>query len=213
MKRGNTNQNKFNNFLKKFWQIVWKDESFKGWIISLIFIFIVIKLILFPLLNLVTGTALPLAIVESCSMYHSDNILGNFDNWWNRHYSKYELLGIEKTEFEDFSFKKGFSKGDILFIMAKKPEKLEIGDIIVFNANQQNPIIHRIIDIKQEDEEYIFSTMGDNNNGQISFEKNIRENQIVGKAVFRIAPSLGWIKLIFYEHLKSQSDKGFCEER
>ncbi|MEK6833838.1 MAG: hypothetical protein AABY32_07380, partial [Nanoarchaeota archaeon] len=52
-------QSKIKKFLKKFWQIVWKDDSFKGWIISLVFIFIVIKFVFFPLLNLATGTSLP----------------------------------------------------------------------------------------------------------------------------------------------------------
>ena len=77
--------NKFKNFWKKFWFIVWKDNSLKGWIISILFLFIVIKFIFFPLLNLVTGTTLPLAIVESCSMHHKGNIFSNFDNWWERH--------------------------------------------------------------------------------------------------------------------------------
>jgi len=213
MKKKGDSKNKFKKFLNRSWEIIWKDDSFKGWVISLIFIFIVMKLILFPFLNLVTGTSLPLAIVESCSMYHSGNVLGNFDEWWERHDSKYGLLNIEKEEFENFDFKGGFSKGDILFIVKGKPEKLEIGDIIIFNANQKNPVIHRIINIKQEKGEYIFSTIGDNNNGQLTVEKEIKSEQLVGKAVFRLVPSVGWAKLLFYEHLRPQSEKGFCEEQ
>ena len=70
MEKEGERKGKFKRFLKKSWQIIWKDDSLKGWIISLIFIFVVIKFIFFPLLNLATGTSLPLAIVESCSMYH-----------------------------------------------------------------------------------------------------------------------------------------------
>jgi hypothetical protein len=207
-------ESKFKKFLKRFWEIVWKDDSFKGWLISLIFIFVVIKFIFFPLLNLATGTSLPLAIVESCSMYHSGNVFGNLDNWWERHDMKYSNLNINKAEFEDFTLKKGFSKGDIIFIMGAKPEKLKIGDVIIFDSNQKNPIIHRIIGIKQDlgSGKYIFSTMGDNNNGQLSIEQSISEDQIVGKAVFNIFPAVGWAKLIFYEHLKPEYEKGFCTE-
>lgn len=209
MSRGD---NKLKKFLKKSWEVIWKDDSFKGWIISLVFIFVVIKFIFFPLLNLATGTSLPLAIVESCSMYHSGNIFGNFDNWWDRYDSKYQEFNIDKEEFQDFPLKKGFSKGDIIFIIRARPEKLQVGDVIIFNSDQKNPIIHRIMEIKQEKGIYIFSTIGDNNDGQLSIEKQITEEQLVGKAVLNILPSIGWAKLIFYEHLRSPYERGFCNE-
>ena len=203
---------RFREFWKKFWFIVWKDDSLKGWIISNKFLFVVIKFIFFPLLSLATESALPLAIVESCSMYHNGNVFSSFDNWWERHDTKYSEFEIDLLEFEEFGFKRGFSKGDILFIVGKKPEKLNIGDTIIFDANQNNPIIHRIINIKEEDTGYTFSTIGDNNNGQLSFEKNISSEQIVGKAVFRVVPYLGWGKLIFFEGKRPISEKGSCHE-
>lgn len=205
-------KNKSRQFLKKFWFIVWKDESPKGWIISMIFLFVIIKFVFFPLLSLTTGTSLPLAIVESCSMYHNGNVFSNYENWWNKHETKYAQVEINKKEFGDFSFRRGFSKGDILFIIKAKPEKLEIGDIIIFEGGKKNPIIHRIIEINKETNEFVFSTMGDNNNGQLPVEKEIKEDQLMGKAVFRITPSLGWVKLIFYEKLRPEYERGFCEE-
>ena len=208
----NNFKEKFENFWTKFWFIVWKDNSLKGWIISLVFLFVVIKFIFFPVMSLATGTSLPMAIVESCSMYHKGNVFSNFDNWWDRHDNKYVELTIDKSEFQDFNFRRGFSKGDILFIVRAKPEKLEVGDIIIFNAEQQNPVIHRIINIKINEGEYLFSTIGDNNNGQLNFENNITEEQLVGKAVFRITPSLGWAKLIFFERSRISSERGFCDE-
>ncbi len=210
----NPKENKLKKFLKKFWWIVWKDDSFKGWIISLIFIFVVIKLIFFPILNLVTGTSLPLAIVESCSMYHQGDLFGSYNNWFERHESKYNEFDITQNEFKSFNMKKGFNKGDILFIIGAKPEKIKIGNIIIFNAGTQNPIIHRVIDIREDSEtgKLIFSTIGDNNYGQLSVEKNISEDQVVGKATLRIAPLIGWGKLIFFEHKRSQYEKGFCHE-
>jgi hypothetical protein len=207
--------NKFIEFLQKFWFIVWKDDSFRGWILSLLFIFIVIKFIFFPLLNLVTGTTLPLAIVESCSMYHDRNMFSEFDDWWFNHQNKYGEFGVTMNTFENANFKNGFTKGDILFIVGKKPEKIEIGDVIIFNGNERNPIIHRIMTVEQDPitQKYIFSTVGDNNNGQLIVEKNISEDQIVGKAVVRIAPYIGWGKLVFYEYKRPITDRGGCEER
>lgn len=199
-------------YLKKFWWLLWKDDSLKGWFFSVIFLVVFIMLIFFPLLRLATGTALPLAIVESCSMYHEGNILSNFDSWYEKHDSKYAEYIINNLDFQEFPFKNGFTKGDILFIIRANPDKLKQGDVIIFNSGlNKNPIIHRIIKI-EEGEERSFATLGDNNNGQLSFEKDIQESQLVGKAVFRIAPYLGWTKLVFFERNRLLSERGFCDE-
>ena len=71
---------KLKKLWKDIWFLLWKDDSLKGWLLSVLVIFIFIKFIFFPTLSLVTGTVLPLAIVESCSMYHQGNILSNYDN-------------------------------------------------------------------------------------------------------------------------------------
>ena len=206
---------------KKFWFLLWKDNSIKGWLFSMVFLFVFIKFVFFPVLNLVTGTTLPLAIVESCSMYHQGNVFSNFDDWFVRHTPKYSELDITKSEFQNFIFKRGFSKGDILFIVGANPDKLKVGDIIAFKSGTKNtPVIHRIIEIKEEDGKRIFTTIGDNNakvlvpsnNLAGVDETSIQESQIVGKAVFRIAPALGWVKLVFFEFSKPVSERGFCKE-
>lgn len=199
---------------KKFWFILWKDDSFKGWIFSILFIFVFIKFLFFPILSLATGTSLPLAIVESCSMYHQGNLFSNFDNWFDNHEEKYSELTINQLDFQEFKLKNGFNKGDILFITGANPKNLEVGDIIIFSANQATPIIHRIINIQElSNGERTFSTIGDNNNGQLSFETNIPENRILGKASFKLAPYAGWIKLVFYDWRKPVQERGFCDER
>ncbi len=197
----------------KFWYLLWSDNSLKGWIFSIVFIFIFIKFIFFPGLILITGTPLPLAIVESCSMYHEDNLFTNFDSWWERHDDKYSEFIINELDFRDFTLKNGFTKGDILFVIGTDTDKLEEGDVIIFNANQQNPIIHRIVEIKEANGKKVFSTVGDNNERQLTFEKNVYEEQIIGKAVLRVAPYFGWIKLMFYEAQKPKEQRGFCDER
>jgi signal peptidase I len=198
---------------RAFWHLLWKDNSPKGWIFSIVFLFVFIKFIFFPLLNLATGTILPLAIVESCSMYHEGNLLSNFNNWFSQHQTKYAEYGnINQTEFNNFIFKKGLNKGDILFIIGVKPKDLKVGDVIIFNAGQSNPIIHRIISIQKTEDSYTFSTIGDNNNAQLSFEKSITENEIIGKPIAKIGPYIGWIKLIFYEGSKPASERGLCTQ-
>lgn len=193
---------KLKNFFKKAWFVLWKDDSLKGWIISIVFIFIMLKFVFFPLLSLASGTSLPLAIVESCSMYHQGNLFSNSDSWWENHKGKYEQFGINDEEFKNFGFKKGFNKGDILFITRANPDELKVGDTIIFNAGSNNPIIHRIVKIEETTQGKIFSTMGDNNLVQLKSplllidETNIREAQLVGKARFRIMPYIGWIKLV-----------------
>ncbi|MBL7059146.1 hypothetical protein ISS08_01720 [Candidatus Pacearchaeota archaeon] len=84
---------------------------------------------------------------------------------------------------------------------------------MIFKVDRTNPIIHRVIEVRNIREEYFYSTIGDNNNGQLTFEKDISSDQLVGKAVFRIAPYMGWSKLIFYEFQRHESDRGFCSER
>ena len=206
---------------KKFWFLLWEDNSIKGWLFSLIILFIFIKFIFFPFLNFTTGTTLPLAIVESCSMYHQGNFFSNFDDWFGRHTTKYSGINISKTDFQNFIFRNGFTKGDILFIVKADPEKLKIGDIIAFNAGTGGtPVIHRIVKITEENGQKIFSTMGDNNAKMLIPSNNlggvdetqITSQQLVGKAVFRVVPWFGWVKLIFYEGLKPESERGFCRE-
>ena len=145
-------------------------------------------------------------------MYHYGNLFSNNDEWFDKHEDKYSEFEIDKEKFKDFWFKKGLNKGDILFVIGTKAEKIELGNVVIFNAAQANPIIHRIIDIREEKGEIVFSTIGDNNNGQLQFEKRISSNQIVGKPILKFAPYVGWIKLIFFEKTRSNSEKGFCEE-
>jgi len=215
------NGEKIKRGFKKFWFLLWRDNSFKGWIFSLVFLFVFVKFIFFPVLSFVTGTPLPLAIVESCSMYHQDSLFSGFDSWFDRHESKYEEINIIKEDFQGFTLRRGFNKGDILFIIGANPEKLKTGDVILFNSqNKKNPVIHRIIKIEEKDGEKIFTTMGDNNNQILTPENNmagidereIKKEQLVGKAVFRVVPWFGWVKLIFFEYSRPESERGFCEE-
>lgn len=187
------------NALQKFWEFLKKD-SFASWIVSLILIFIIIKFILFPVISLISGTSLPLVIVESCSMHHN----ANFDSWWNQNGAWYEKINLSKSEFSEFTMKNGFTKGDV--ILVSSPKRIKQGDIIIFTAGTRYPIIHRIIS------ENPLETKGDNNLEQLIIEKNISKEVVLGKAVGKI-PFVGWVKLIFFEPFKKKGDRGFCQSQ
>jgi len=184
----------------KTWHFLWHENSLASWVVSLILAFIIVKFIFFPLISLAFGTSLPLVIVESESMHHPGflgNIAGTrgyFNRWWDEKGAWYEEEGLNKSKFESWNLKNGLEMGDI--VLVTRASNLKIGDVIIFNANQNHPIIHRIIDIKKKESGTYYSTKGDNNPGQLSIEKEIHESQIVGKAIFRV-PKLGWVKLGF----------------
>lgn len=183
--------------IKKFWNWLWKSNSILSWIVLFILIFIFVKFIFFPFFSLILNTKMPFVIVESYSMQHCYGIKKNplihcnFNEYWLNYGYFYENIGINKTNFSNFKFKDGLDAGDIVVLKGEKDYK--VGDIIVFIANNK-PIIHRII--KKRCEDYcIYETKGDNNNGQLEFEKNITKQYIIGKAIF-VIPKLGWIKLL-----------------
>jgi signal peptidase I len=187
---------KFKRVSKKTWAFL-KEDSWKSLIVNLILAFLIIKFILFPVLSLLTGTALPLVIVESCSMYHSTNLSDVINN---QIYSNY---GISLNDTQDWKFKSGINKGDVIFVLA--PKNLKVGDVIVFNGGAANPIIHRIILIENGK----ITTKGDHNSGLLAQEQGILQEQIIGKAAGRM-PSIGWAKLIFYDVRKPQGERGLC---
>jgi len=184
------------NFLKQFWKYLQKD-TWDSWIVSVILLVLIIKLIIFPILGLVTGTSLPIVIVESCSMYHE----AKFDTWWEANQEWYKTRDINKTDFEEYAFKNGLNKGDIIFVVGAKEYKK--GDIIIFNAGTEHPLIHRIVTTEP------ISTKGDHNTNQLIYDKNISKEDIIGKSILKL-PLMGWIKLIFFEPFRPESQKGFC---
>ncbi len=187
----------FTEQVKRAWHFL-NEDTWQSWLVSCILIILLIKFVLFPGLALVTGTALPVVVVESCSMNHA----GNFDSWWSANGVWYEGQGFTKNEFAQFTLKNGFTKGDIIFVTSAK--EATIGDIIIFTAPTHYPVIHRVISLNP------IQTKGDNNPTQLPFEHDIAPEKKIGKAVFKI-PLLGWIKLIFFEPLRPENERGFCK--
>lgn len=193
----------FKKFMKKVWYFLWEEESILSWIANVLLAFIIIKFMLYPGLGYVLGTPAPIVAVVSGSMEHD----GNFNQYWSEPMccsaacSKelvqgeyYEEKGITRAMFRDFDFVNGFNKGDIMVLYS--PKKAELGDVIVYLApHRPDPIIHRVIQIKQPpDNMKLFYTKGDHNCDMGSFEEHIPEDVVVGKAVWRV-PFLGWVKI------------------
>ena len=206
--------------IRKSWRWIWDSDSILSWIIALLFIFLFVKFIFFPGLSLIFGTSLPLAGVESSSMDHQivlddygrltlcgksysnqDVTHKNFNDYWDICGEWYENRNISKEEFSEFRLSNGFSKGDIILVWGRFTPK--IGDIIIFKPDSEStaprPIIHRIVSINENG---IIQTKGDHNSEQLTKlnnrystdETSIKQEQIIGKAVFKI-PYLGYLKI------------------
>ena len=191
-------KNKLKHTLKKTWWFIWEDDSIWSWIVNIILAFVLIKFIVYPGLGLLLGTHYPIVAVVSSSMEHD----GNFENWWNGQSTWYLNNDITKENFLTFDFRNGFNKGDIMILYGKEGKDIKIGEVIVFKSGRPDPIIHRVVKKAEANGGYYFQTKGDHNADSIRStsldETKISENQILGKAVFRI-PFLGYIKIWFVE--------------
>lgn len=208
----------------KIWYFIWHDNSIWSWLVNIVLAFILIKFIFYPLLGLILGSQLPVVAVVSESMDHrftkdackpiyrlcgeTNNVRPSFftdsDLYWDTCGDWYENRGISKENFNDFSLSSGFSKGDIIVLIGKKPSNIEIGDIIVFQAKKAYPIIHRVVNKTSKNGKFVFQTKGDHNPSQISDfainELAISENSVIGVGVGKI-PLLGWVKIGLVELL------------
>ena len=194
---------------------LWKDTSIWSWIANILIAFVVIRYIFYPVMGILLGTSYPVVAVVSESMehgLHNDILCGqsfdefheSFDNYWEICGSWYEQRGITREQFEQFPFKNGFNKGDVIFLWRANRNNLNIGDVLVFQANKNQPIIHRLIDISNDNEKIFYQTKGDHNSRSIDSgleETHISEERVYGQALFRI-PYLGWVKILVVDILK-----------
>lgn len=187
---------------RAFWKFIWEDDSWTSWLVNIILAFVIIKFIVYPGLGWLLHTPYPIVAVVSGSMEHD----GSFDDWWSsnalcgqksctqsEHYSQ---LGISQADFEKFSYPHGFNIGDIMVLYGTKPQNIRVGEVIVFRSSRPDPIIHRVINVRQKGEEVFFTTKGDHNAASFAFESYIPQEVYVGRAIVRV-PYLGYIKIGF----------------
>ena len=201
-KRRRRKVKKFSAILKQIWYFIWEDDSIWSWIVNIILAFVIIKFLVYPGLGLVMGTSHPIVAVVSGSMEHDSN----FDNWWGEQNNFYSNLNITKDQFKDFRFRNGFNTGDIMLLTGTESDNIKTGDVIVYISNMPDPIIHRVVKVTKQEDQYFFQTKGDHNTASNTNELNVGEEQIIGKALFKV-PLLGWIKIGFVKILKLVSIK------
>ena len=182
---------------KKLWHFIWEDDSIWSWIVNIILAFVLIKFIVYPSLGFLLSTSHPVVAVVSESMEHNNG----FEGWWQKSSDWYVNNSINKEDFDKFTLKNGFDKGDIMVLKGKRPKNIEIGDVIVFWSAKRDPIIHRVVKKWQDKDIYYFQTKGDNYKTNPVSIKNmfldetmISEEQVVGNAIVRI-PLLGYVKI------------------
>ena len=101
------------------------------------------------------------------------------------------------------SMEPNINKGDLLFIQGVDPEDIQVGDVIVYDAHglwvgaPEDPIVHRVIDIDEDDDKLYFITKGDAND--LKDKEPVPENRVLGKVVGRI-PYVGWVKIILTDY-------------
>ncbi|MFH1649684.1 MAG: signal peptidase I [Candidatus Woesearchaeota archaeon] len=196
----------------KAWFFIWHDNSIWSWIVNIILAFVLIKFILYPGLGLIMGTPLPVVAVVSESMEHR----GSFDDWWHSpavcdsgactQQEWYLERNLNEADFKTFPFDSGFNKGDIMILIGKKPDKIKVGDVIVYASGKDYPIIHRVVRTWTEEGILYYETKGDHNERQIQDltlnEKLVRQDKVFGVAVIRI-PWLGWVKILAVDSLRA----------
>lgn len=181
-----------NSKIKRIWHFLWYEDSWASFAADAIIIIILGKFVIYPLLGSMLGTSLPVVAVVSSSMEHNGM---DFDSWWYENNEYYDNIKIEKSNFKEYPLSDGFNKGDVIILTGTSFSEIKEGEVIVFlSKGRTEPIIHRVISVSEDH----ISTKGDNNPNQLSFEKYIYDDEIIGKAVFKI-PLLGWVKVIFLE--------------
>ena len=93
-----------------------------------------------------------------------------------------------------------YYEGDVVLLKKVDPAHLDIGDIIVFEDRDGGiPIVHRIVEVHEEEGTLYFVTKGDNNAFKDTYYsplKGVPESKVIGSPVLRI-PKVGWISIWF----------------
>lgn len=93
--------------------------------------------------------------------------------------------------------------GDLVFVQGQDFDDIEEGDVVVYDVAEMSiPVVHRVV----EKRENSLETYGDNNNGQLEFEKNVTPQQIHGKKVFTV-PRVGLVKILAMDLVGFSGDR------
>jgi len=116
----------------------------------------------------------------------------------------YGYLGVEPTVIYSNSMFPEYDVGDIVIIDDVDPADIEIGDVIQYIREDKAIILHRVIEIEQDENGVYFITKGDANNDADT--SPVLHQNVLGKAVFKI-PELGWIQIYFKSLFKPVTEQ------
>lgn len=101
-----------------------------------------------------------------------------------------KIFGVEIYSVLSGSMKPTYQVGSVIYVLEVETDELKTGDVITFQLTGETIATHRIVEIKEEDNQKLFYTQGDAN--KTRDESPVRENEIIGKPIFTI-PLLGYI--------------------
>ncbi len=186
-KEHNLKESSVKDMLKKTWHFLWEEESLTSYIAFIIIAFVVLKFIFFPSFLFVMGYS-DVAAVVSGSMIHNNVTEHTFYNWL-------DFNDFNRSDVQKWPFLNGLNVGDVISVKKVPPKDIHVGDIILFYSDK-GQIIHRVMYIQKQGNNYFYTTKGDANPVIMELEKNIPYYEIKGKLVSKI-PYVGWPKVIF----------------
>ncbi len=182
--------------IKKFLYITFKEESLEGYILFFLFMIFLFRFVIPPISEVLLGTDMPIYVIVTPSMEHKDpeKIRVTF----------YKYFEDRNISVENFPFKDGLNRGDVVFVVGRDPREIRVGDVVVFKPKGSNSVLlHRVV-WKNCDDKCYFTMKGDANPFSLNFkhlsEVNVSEDRIKGVVVFRI-PYIGYPKVILVEIL------------
>ncbi len=97
------------------------------------------------------------------------------------------LFGVGVYSVISGSMEPEYTVGSLIYVKEAEPSEIEVGDVITFVLKNETPATHRVIDIDEENQQFL--TKGDANDTE---DAPVHFNNLIGKPVFKI-PYLGYI--------------------
>lgn len=106
------------------------------------------------------------------------------------------VFPIKPIAIASGSMEKELYVGDVVIVKKCNANDIVNGDIIQYQMKGYT-VIHRVIEKKQKNGEYYFTTKGDNNPSED--KKSVKEDQVLGKVIFKVKylgyPAI-WLNII-----------------
>ncbi len=106
------------------------------------------------------------------------------------------LFGVRPALISGISMEPTIRAGDIAITRPVSPDEVQVGDIVRFRQGK-TAILHRVIEIQQENGKTIFITQGDNNN---SADEPWEADQLEGELVL-VIPKVGWVAIFLKQFI------------